>query len=62
MTLLFCSNFRLSYYPHRVKIFANLLKEAFGADSKHQVYGDFKQIGEVANPGFYIHVIEKPSC
>ncbi|XP_077997285.1 glycine N-methyltransferase-like [Glandiceps talaboti] len=54
------SNFRLSYYPHRLNAFTELLKEAFGPDCKYSVYGDFKPIGEVENPAYYIHVVEKP--
>ncbi|XP_072024506.1 glycine N-methyltransferase-like [Amphiura filiformis] len=52
--------FRLSYYPHRLNAFTELLKEAFGADSKHTVLADFKPYNEVDTPSYYIHVIEKP--
>ncbi|XP_022095384.1 glycine N-methyltransferase-like [Acanthaster planci] len=52
--------FRLSYYPHRLNAFTELLKEAFGENSKHSVYGDFKPFVEGENPSYYIHVIEKP--
>ncbi|KAG7177391.1 glycine N-methyltransferase-like [Homarus americanus] len=55
------SNFRLSYFPHRVAKFGELLQEAFGERSEHCVYGDFKPIGEVKDPGFYIHVVVKPT-
>lgn len=54
------SHFRLSYYPHRVSHFGDLLKEAFSEKCKHSVFGDFKPMGVVADPGFYIHVVEKP--
>lgn len=54
------SNFRLSYFPHRVTRFSELLQEAFGEGAEQSVFGDFKAIGEVKNPGFYIHVIVKP--
>lgn len=55
------SNFRLSYYPHRVARFGEILMEGFGAGAKHQVYGDFKPIGEIEDPAFYIHIISKKS-
>jgi len=53
-------DFVLSYHPHTLKSFTNLLKEAFGQDAKHQVFGDFKTLEEEPEPAFYIHVIEKP--
>jgi len=53
------NKFRLSYYPHRVKDFGELLKTAFGPGCSHSVYGDFKPVGEVEEPGFYIHIIQK---
>lgn len=54
------SEFRLSYYPHRLEIFKNILKEIFGATTKHSIFGDFKTLkaGD-APPAFYIHVLEK---
>ncbi|XP_071542525.1 glycine N-methyltransferase isoform X1 [Panulirus ornatus] len=55
------TNFRLSYYPHLVAKFGELLMEAFGEKAKHCVYGDFKSTGEVKDPAFYIHVVEKPA-
>ncbi|KAK3882098.1 hypothetical protein Pcinc_013505 [Petrolisthes cinctipes] len=55
------SNFRLSYYPHRVERFGSLLRETFGEGATHTVYGDFVPLGEVADPAFYIHVVEKPA-
>jgi len=54
------NQFRLSYYPHQVHKFGNILKECFGDGSKYSVYGDFKPEGEISTPGFYIHVIQKP--
>ncbi|XP_071963127.1 glycine N-methyltransferase-like [Antedon mediterranea] len=54
--------FRLSYYPHRLKAFTELLMEAFGNNCKHKVYGDYKPLNEVDNPAYYIHVIEKPAA
>lgn len=55
--------FRLSYYPHCVKKFTELLNEAFGEGSKHKVFGDFKPLLEEpadSEAAFFIHVIEKP--
>jgi len=54
------NHFRLSYYPHTLKNFTAMLKEAFGANAKHTVFADFKPLAEVQDPSFYIHVIEKP--
>jgi len=33
--------------------------EAFDFKCKHTVYGDFKPFGEIQDPAFYIHVIQK---
>lgn len=52
--------FRLSYYPHRLNAFTELLKETFGADAKHEVYGDFQPYRENETPAYYVHVIHKP--
>ncbi|XP_054710833.1 glycine N-methyltransferase-like [Uloborus diversus] len=52
-------HFRLSYYPHRLETFTSILKEVFGENSKHYVYGDFKKLDEVKDPAFYIHFIQK---
>ncbi|XP_071872701.1 glycine N-methyltransferase [Bombus fervidus] len=54
------SEFRLSYYPHRLNVFKDMLDEAFHYRAKHTIYGDFKPLEEIKNPGFYIHVMEKP--
>jgi len=53
------NRFRLSYFPHRVAQFKELLLEAFGPGASHSVYGDFQPLGKVEDPGFYIHVIQK---
>lgn len=53
------SQFRLSYYPHRLAVFKEMLQETFGTKCKHTIYGDFKLLQEVDNPDFYIHVMEK---
>ena len=56
-----CSQFRLSYYPHRLEDFSSLLMSVFGTSAKHSIYGDFKPLGsDQPNPAFYIHVIAKP--
>ena len=52
--------FRLSYYPHRVAKFTALLNEIFGSNAKQSVFGDFKSFGEIEDPAFYIHIVEKP--
>ncbi|XP_023340081.1 glycine N-methyltransferase [Eurytemora carolleeae] len=54
-----CDQFRLSYYPHTLAGFTQLLRSAFGPDCKHSVYADFKSLEEEPEPSFYIHVIEK---
>jgi len=53
------SEFRLSYYPHRLTIFRDMLTEVFGHGTKHIIYGDFKPLNQIKNPAFYIHVMEK---
>ncbi|KZC14490.1 PREDICTED: glycine N-methyltransferase [Dufourea novaeangliae] len=53
------SEFRLSYYPHRLNVFRDMLDEAFHYRAKHTIYGDFKSLEKVKHPGFYIHVMEK---
>ncbi|KAG5874229.1 hypothetical protein JTB14_012842 [Gonioctena quinquepunctata] len=53
------SEFRLSYYPHRLEIFQKMLKKTFSENSDFGIYGDFKHLDEVDVPDFYIHVIEK---
>lgn len=55
-----CNEFRLSYYPHKLKIFGQMLAKCFGPKAKHHIYGDFKQLNELnSTPAFYIHVLEK---
>lgn len=53
-------SFRLSYYPHRLSDFKDLLKDVFGEKCKHTVFGDFKSLDDIPEPAFYIHLIEKP--
>jgi len=50
------ANFRLSYYPHRLKNFTEMLDQAF-PDSNHIVLSDWTE--HVQNPGFYVHIIRK---
>lgn len=56
------SKFRLSYYPHRLNAFTELLKDAFGDDFKHTILADFQPCSEVKIPAYYIHVVEKPTA
>jgi len=53
------NEFRLSYYPHRLEVFKNMLKEAFNTKQDHKIFGDFKDLNEIDTPNFYIHVVEK---
>ncbi|XP_077291001.1 glycine N-methyltransferase [Arctopsyche grandis] len=53
------SEFRLSYYPHKFDDFKMMLQQAFGKNAKFTIYGDFKNLKEIENPAFYIHVVEK---
>merc|ERR1712059_221919 len=52
-------NFILSCQPYKLAEFTHLLKGVFGASASHRVYGDFKDLSEVPDPAFYIHVVEK---
>jgi len=54
------SEFRLSYYPHRLELFRDMLRKAFGDEADYKVYGDFKTLDEIENPSFYIHLVQKP--
>lgn len=49
----------LTYYPHMLDSFSQTLKEIFKASNSYEIFGDFKPLNEIENPGFYIHVIEK---
>ena len=53
------SEFRLSYYPHQLEVFKKILRDIFGHNSYHEIYGDFKELRDNDNPAFYIHIIEK---
>jgi glycine N-methyltransferase len=52
-------HFRLSYYPHRLQEFTALVQEIFGKSAKHTIFGDFKPLGKIKAPAYYIHVIQK---
>lgn len=54
------NEFRLSYYPHLLKVFTALLDEVFENNGKnHIIYGDFKPLDESNdNPSYYVHIME----
>ncbi|XP_061386471.1 glycine N-methyltransferase [Musca vetustissima] len=53
------SEFRLTYYPHTLSQFTKIMREIFGDKAEHQIFGDFKDLNEIQNPAFYIHLMEK---
>ncbi|RXM37324.1 Glycine N-methyltransferase [Acipenser ruthenus] len=55
------SKFRLSYYPHQVDSFKELLRNAFQGKCEQSVYGDFKSYtpGQDTVPCYFIHVVKK---
>ena len=53
------SEFRLSYHPHMLESFKDLVSQAFPKQIKYEIYGDFKKLDEIEDPGFYIHVVQK---
>ncbi|XP_012669735.1 glycine N-methyltransferase [Clupea harengus] len=55
------SKFRLSYYPHRVESFKELLKGAFAGKCEHTVYGDFKAYtpNQAQTPCYFVHVLKR---
>ncbi|XP_008565039.1 PREDICTED: glycine N-methyltransferase [Galeopterus variegatus] len=55
------SKFRLSYYPHCLAPFTELLQAAFGGKCQHSILGDFKpyQPGQAYIPCYFIHVLKK---
>lgn len=55
----YINEFRLSYYPHRLTVFRDMLDEIFNHEAKHTIYGDFKPLNQIKDPGFYIHVLQK---
>lgn len=56
-----CSKFRLSYYPHCLASFTELLRAAFGGRCQHSVLGDFKPYkpGQAYIPCYFIHVLKR---
>lgn len=55
------SKFRLSYYPHCLASFTELLQAAFGGKCQHSVLGDFKSYkpGQAYVPCYFIHVLKR---
>lgn len=53
------SEFRLSYYPHKLQVFRDILDSIFSSKSNHVTYGDFKELNDKSIPAFYIHVMKK---
>lgn len=53
------SEFRLSYYPHKLEVFKRMLGSVFGENAKHNIFGDFKSLDVEPVPAFYIHMVEK---
>ncbi|XP_055607397.1 glycine N-methyltransferase-like [Uranotaenia lowii] len=53
------SEFRLSYYPHKLRVFEEILKDIFKGAKSHEIFGDFKPLTKVTHPAFYIHVVQK---
>ncbi|XP_058410336.1 glycine N-methyltransferase isoform X1 [Diceros bicornis minor] len=55
------SKFRLSYYPHCLAPFTELLRAAFGGKCQHGVLGDFKPYkpGQAYIPCYFIHVLKR---
>lgn len=58
---LYCSKFRLSYYPHCLASFTDLLRAAFGGKCQHSILGDFKPYkpGQSSIPCYFIHVLQR---
>lgn len=55
------SKFRLSYYPHCLDSFTELLETAFQGKCEHGVFGDFQPYtpGQETAPCYFIHVVKK---
>jgi len=53
-------HFRLSYYPHRLAEFTDVLREVCGDKAHYEVYGDFKDLKDIETPAYYIHLVKKP--
>ncbi len=52
-------HFKLLYHPYRLTAFTKMLCEINGTEGSHTILGDFKPVGEVTHPAYYIHVVEK---
>jgi len=48
---------KISYHPHTLEQFTELLKGTFGEDAEHQLFGDFKIYEENQNSSIYFHVM-----
>lgn len=53
------NHFRLSYHPHRLVDFTQILDDVFGKGAPHEVYGDFKPLTNDYTPAFFIHILKK---
>ncbi|XP_014208981.1 glycine N-methyltransferase [Copidosoma floridanum] len=53
------SEFRLSYHPHMLQDFKKLLDNVIPHQTKHEIYGDFRPLDQIQDPGYYVHVIQK---
>lgn len=51
--------FRLSYYPHLLHRFNEILEEVFTKEANHKVLADFQELDQVDIPSYYIHIIQK---
>ncbi|XP_004846606.1 glycine N-methyltransferase [Heterocephalus glaber] len=55
------SKFRLSYFPHCLASFTELLQAAFRGKCQHSILGDFKPYrpGQAYVPCYFIHVLKR---
>jgi len=54
-------HFAISSYPFTLKDFTALLRDVLGTTVQHDVLADFKPLDQVHQPGYYIHVVNKPA-
>lgn len=52
-------NFYFRLFPHQLKVFSPMIEQIFDPESKHTIYGDYKPLGEIESPGYYIHTIDR---
>ena len=52
--------FQMTYITHMLDDFTRLLDEVYGTNVEHRVFGDFKPIGDIPTPAYYMHVFKKP--